>query len=71
MTVYVAYAGLFLGIWNWGGIDKCLGGVNMRKVQIYIKKHFKKGKNYTELGGGVSSLNFGGDRSFAPPLGWV
>jgi len=30
---------LFLGIWNWGGIDKCLGGVNMREAQIYIKKH--------------------------------
>jgi len=23
----------------WRGIDKCLGGVNMHKVQIYIKKH--------------------------------
>jgi len=22
--------GLFPGILNWGGIDKCLGGVNMR-----------------------------------------
>jgi len=30
--------GVFLGIWKWGGIDKCLGGVNMRKAQIYIKK---------------------------------
>jgi len=27
------------------GIDKCLGGsVNMRKVQIYIKKHYKQKK---------------------------
>jgi len=43
---------LFLGIWNWGGIDKLGGnrqmggnrqifaeGVNMRKAQIYIEKH--------------------------------
>jgi len=22
-----------------GGIDKCLGGVNMAEKQIYIKKH--------------------------------
>jgi len=38
--IYAAVSGLFLGIWNWGGrgIDKCLGGVNMREEQIYIEK---------------------------------
>jgi len=33
---YMFVAGLFLGIWNWGGMDKCLRGegVNMREAQI-------------------------------------
>jgi len=31
----------------------------MHKAQIYIKKHYKIEKNYTELGGGVSPLNWG------------
>jgi len=40
-----ATSGLFLGILNWGGgTDKCLGGVNMREEQIYIKKTLKKDK---------------------------
>jgi len=32
---------LFLLFLNWGGggIDKCLGGVNLREEQIYIEKH--------------------------------
>jgi len=34
-------AGLFLEIWNWGGVDTCLGGggVNMREAQTSIKKY--------------------------------
>jgi len=32
------------------------GGVNMHKVQIYIKKTLKNRKNYTELGGVVFQL---------------
>jgi len=35
-----------------GGIDKSLGGVNIRKKQIDIKKSIKKHKKYIELGGG-------------------
>jgi len=31
------YSGLFLGIWNWGGIKQIVGGVNMRVAQIYFK----------------------------------
>jgi len=34
-------SGLFVGLWNCGGIDKYKGGVNMRKSQIYIEKYFK------------------------------
>jgi len=32
------FPGLFLGIWNWGSVDKCLGGGcnSMRESQIYI-----------------------------------
>jgi len=49
-----------------GGINKFLGGVNMRKAQIYIKIHYENRNNYTELGeGGVTSLNW---RVF-PPFG--
>jgi len=48
---------LFLGIWNWGGIDKCLGGgIHMRQTQNYIKQH-KKTEKITELGG--VSLDWG------------
>jgi len=52
-----------------GGIDKCLGGVNMRQAKIYIKK-IKKNKNkYTELEGVVVwSLKWG---RYLPPLGVV
>jgi len=58
---YHCSAGLFLGIWNWGGIDKCLGCVNMHEALIYIKKHTKSKKKYSlSGGGGVSSLHGGG-----------
>jgi len=51
-------AGSFLGIWKWGGgMDKCkcLGGVNTREAQIYMKKHFKTEQITFSLGGGVVS----------------
>jgi len=47
-------AGLFIGDLKWGEcIDKCWGGLNMRKLQIYIKKQKRNSKKYTESGGGV------------------
>jgi len=42
-----------------GGYRQMFGDVTIREVQIHIKKHFKKQKKYTELGGRVSSLNWG------------
>jgi len=62
MTVF------FLEIWNWGGIDKYLGCVNMREAQTYIKIQ-KKQKNYTKSagGGGVSQLRGSFDSSPPPP----
>jgi len=55
---------LFLRIWNGGGvgdIEKCLEGVNMRELQIYIKNREKLKKQYTESGraGVVSKLGGG------------
>jgi len=44
-----------------------LGGVNIRKAQIYIKKTLKDSKNYTESGGGVSSPNCVWGRGSIPP----
>jgi len=41
----------------------------MREVGIYIKKHLKNGKHYTELLAGVSSFNWG--VSTPPPRGCV
>jgi len=53
--------GLFLGIWNWGGIDECRGwGVTMREAQICHREHYQTEKNTLSLGGGGSSLNWGG-----------
>jgi len=37
-----------------GGLDKCLGGVNMRKAQIYIE-NIKKNRKITLSCGGVFS----------------
>jgi len=37
-----------------------VGGVNMRKAQILIKKHEKTLKDRISGGGGVSSPNWGG-----------
>jgi len=40
-------ARLFLGTWNLGGLDKCLGGVNMRKAQTLKKQekiHWVRGE---------------------------
>jgi len=43
-----------------GGIDKCLGDVNIHEDQIYIKKHKKTEKNTLSWGGGVVSQLRGG-----------
>jgi len=60
--------GLFLGIWNLGGIDKCLGrgGVN---ISIYIKKQSKT-KNPRRCGGGGVISQLGGGL-YPPPPGGV
>jgi len=53
---------LFLGIGNWGGIDKCLGGgVNIRKRKVTLQNIKKTARNDTELGGGVVSQLGGKD----------
>jgi len=40
---------------------KSLGGVNMRKAQIYITKNIKKLNKLNRVGGGGASLNSGGE----------
>jgi len=59
-------AGLFLGIFNWGGIDKCFGGGCKHTQRANL--HLKTLKITHELGW-VSSLNWGGGS--IPPLGGV
>jgi len=39
-----------------GGIDKCLGGANMREEQIGIEKTLKTEKITSSQGGNVSQL---------------
>jgi len=48
-----------------GGINKCLGGANMRKVQIY-SKNIKKQKKLSGVGGCRLSIEGGG---YLPFLG--
>jgi len=49
-----------------GGIDKCLGGVNLCEAQIYIKD-IEELFLYTESGGWVSFLD--GGEVFTPLVG--
>jgi len=52
---------------KWGGVDKCLGGENMREAQIYTKKTFKNRKWNTESGEGEVASQLGGGVTISLP----
>jgi len=60
LNVYDQWAGLFLGLLNWRGIDTILGGDNIREVLQFYFKLLKNRTNSLNREGVVSQLD-GGD----------